>query len=1183
MELTESQKKIIRQRDKNILVSASAGSGKTFVVIERIFNRILEDGIPIENLLMVTFTNAAASELRERLTQKLYNVLDSTPKQDKEKRQYLLSQIRRVPIANISTIHAFCLNVIKDNFYNLGVDPLIKIMDDASSKLMILDSIIETLEKEYEKKDEAFIDMLMLFKSEDNLINILNDTYKYYLTMPEKGKWLETIQEQYNIDKDSVKDLTSIDLGKSIIDNVYEKVDVICLEVKRVLEKIEGLEDFKSRKDILENIYKRIIDIKNKNTYDNIFSYVQTLDISERLPSTKVSSEELRDEIKNVKTLASKYLKEIKVLAYKDTEGILDELNSMSHIIELFIDIIKSIDEKYIAKKKEKSVIDFSDIEHLALSALEDESIAETYREKFTEIYIDEYQDTSLIQEAIISKIKRKNNVIMVGDVKQSIYGFRHAVPEIFVNKYLDFPSEDTTENCNMKILLGKNFRSSKYVIDTVNTVFSHIMKSKCGGIDYTEDEYLLCGTEGEEESYVSELNIVETNIEENIEDDPEDVIQNLTNTEKETVFVSKKILDMINCGIKVEDKITKEKRNCTFKDIVILLRSASNVTSVIEEGLKKSGIPVYADTGDGFFKTEEINLIISFLKVLNNIYEDIPLTSVLYSIIGNFTLDELTEMRNIDKNVYVVQSMYKYIEQGENKVITEKITAFLSLVENMKKFMNLYSIAETVINVIDNTGLYDAMILEENTNIKKANLDAFIEIVSNYEKKEGRSLISFLDYIDNLSKKGGTSDSPKIMGENDNVVRIMTIHKSKGLEFPIVILMNANKAYNTKDQKQDVQLDDKYGLGINIYNKEYGVTYPSVIKQAIKQKTRAKMLSEEMRLLYVAMTRAKYKLIIFGTVPNYEKFETNLRILSESQNLSLADIKTSNSYLKLLLKVCNLPNINLPLNINLFNSSKNINNIRKEKISNLDIRKESCGAKIEKIVKDANIHINEAYFNDITKKYGKEYRYAESIDVQQKYTATELKGKVRIADSETFLKDLSPKSIEVSISKTSYGTFIHKVIELLDIYNMSRENIQKSVSEALENMQNSSDIDENKVIEKIYTMLSVQMKDLLLSADKVYREYEFVIKDNLKDIPEIAIKEKTLIQGVIDMYIILKNGEQIIIDYKTDKVDNEKELLDKYKYQLYIYKKAIEVSTKNKVNNIYIYSLYLDSLIEVK
>ena len=229
MELTESQKKIIKQKNKNILVSASAGSGKTFVVIERIFNRITEDGISIENLLIVTFTNAAASELRERLTQKLYNALDSTPKQDKEKRQYLLSQIRRVPIANISTIHSFCLNVIKDNFYNLGVDPLIKIMDDAASKLMILDSIIESLENEYEKKEEAFIDMLMLFKSEDNLINILNDTYKYYLTMPEKDKWLETIQEQYNIDKDSVIDLASMDLGKSIIDNIYEKADIIVL------------------------------------------------------------------------------------------------------------------------------------------------------------------------------------------------------------------------------------------------------------------------------------------------------------------------------------------------------------------------------------------------------------------------------------------------------------------------------------------------------------------------------------------------------------------------------------------------------------------------------------------------------------------------------------------------------------------------------------------------------------------------------------------------------------------------------------------------------------------------------------------------------------------------------------------------------------------------------------------
>lgn len=1179
MELTQSQKQIIEQNNKNLLVSASAGSGKTFVVIERILNRILNDKVSVDKLLVVTFTNAAASELKERLVKKLNSKLDET--KDKEKRRFLLNQIRRVPLSNISTIHSFCLNVIKDNFFHLGVDPSISIMEDSISKVYILESIMETIEECYEGKQETFIDVLQLFKSENNLIEVIQNLYRYYLSMPDREEWINRIKQIYNIEvKDNI-DLKSLDFGKTIIESIYEKIDILLLELKRVLNQIEDMEDFRTRYELLLNIKNKIEKVKFFETYDDMFEYINILDVSERLPSSKVSSEELKEEVKQVKTLASKYLKDIKKIAYKDTKSMVLELNSMYCIVEYMLSMILSVDEKYILKKKEKSVIDFTDIEHIALKALQNEEIANIYKEKFEEIYIDEYQDTSRVQETIISKIKRDNNIIMVGDVKQSIYGFRHAVPELFTEKYLSFPQEEKEGSNNLKILLDKNFRSEHIVLDTVNYIFEKAMSLKCGGIDYTKDENLKYGKDEEcfGDEYITEVNIIETEIEESEEDEVEEYIEEMSSLEKEATVVANRINELVNSKLQVVDDSTKQKRNIKYRDIVILLRSISKAGSVIEEIFKKKGIPVFSDSGEGFLKTEEINLVVSFIKILNNEFDDISLASVMYSIIGNFTLDEITEIRIENKNTHLVNSLRKYVEEGENTLLKEKTHSFLSLIEKYRNYLDVYSFAEVIIKFYEETGLYSAMELEENSEMKKANLDAFIEIVSNFEKREGKSLGSLLNYIDNLNKKGGSYDSPKIMGENENVVRIMTIHKSKGLEFPVVIVMNSNKKYNDIDEKQDVLMDEKLGIGINIYNKEYNIVYPSIIKQAIKQKKKDSMISEELRLLYVALTRAKYKLLIYGSVPNYEKFEAKLSVSIEGDRLSIADVKSCNSYLKLIIKSCNshMETISpIKLSVNKLNRSETEET---NKYSLFTIRKGSYEEKLKANIGD--IGIDEEYLKELENIYHSEYRYNQVKDIQAKYTATELKQSKQ--QDEIILQDIKPKVLEKEVSQTSYGTFIHKVVENIDLLNVKEDSIENAIALAITQMKLSGKVDEKRTNIKISKLLKGALKDILNESKEIYKEYEFVVKDNLEGIEGLEKQEETLIQGVIDLYIVTKDNRHIIIDYKTDRVESKEELIDRYKYQLLIYKRAIEKIKSVELENMYIYSFYLDELIKLE
>ena len=1165
MELSKAQKQVIDTKNKSLLVSASAGSGKTFVVIQRIIESIKE-GADVSRLLVLTFTNAAASELKERLIKELNNLKDKYLKEgSKTEALRIAKQISRVPMSDISTIHSFCLNIIRNNFYSLGIDPNITTLDATKATIMLNEVICDLIEEEYESSSEEFLDILDILGGEDNLINTIYMLYIAYKNVLNSNEWLEQTIQMYSV-KDNV-DLIDTKFGKIIIDNIKSRLQVLKIELQNMIEELDSLEDFESRKEMLKVILNSIELALSKQTYDELYNTIPVLLDMPRLPSSKVGDEDLKEQIKTLKQKVSDELKDIANIVYKDSKSIIQELNSSLKYINWYKTIIEKVNDKYMALKKEKCSIDFADYEHLALKALEDENVVEKYKNKYDYIYIDEYQDTSNAQEAIIQTIARENNVIMVGDVKQSIYAFRNAKPELFTNKYEKLKEVDEAQEENQaKIILAQNFRSRKEVLDSSNKIFSSLMTKDFGGANYEDKEALVYGADYDyslEQSYKTEVNIIEKDVDEDFE---QEVDENLTDIQMESILVAKKIQNLVDSKFQVYDIKKKEYRDCKYKDIVILLRTVEGKANIVSDIFAKYNIPCFADTKTGFYKSEEISLVMSFLKILDNPYDDISMVSVMYSIIGKFTLDDLAIIRDKNTSKHIIQILKDLEDKIQDNILKEKINIFLELLERFKLYLKTYNISEVLIKLYNETGLYEALRIEKLGQLKCTNLDNFVQIISDFEKSENIvSLYSLIKYLDVIKNKESAGDSPKLIGENEDVVRIMTIHKSKGLEFPIVILMNTAAKYNERDTKDKLQFEDELGIGIDIYDKEKGVIYPSVIKQAIKAKERRSLRSEALRLLYVAFTRAKEKLIICGTVSSLDKYKI-LNINNTKETSELIGL-SYNSHLQCILPSAmqneSLFDVNV-YNLKEFSLDENNDEQLERNISKIN--------KLKTVIKKYDLKPN----LEKQQKIKESFLSIDNVEnTNKKYTVTELK------QSDVLLDSIKPNSLETKITATSYGTFIHSIVEQLDYSKITKQYVIDTIKKVASKLDVKLGNNIDNIAQSILDMVEIMSK-YLKNAILIKNELEFVIKDDLQDIKQVDFKEKTLIQGVVDMYIITKNGEHVIVDFKTDRVDNEQELLDRYSLQLNIYKKAIQRAYNIKVDKTYIYSFGLKTLIEV-
>ena len=1214
---TKEQEFAINKKNSNILVSASAGSGKTAVLVERVISTVIKEKIDIDKLLVVTFTNASATELKERLIKAIYNELEKRP-EDK----FLKNQLTYINRANITTIHSFCLNLIRANFYNLDIDPNFRICDDIEAKLLknkAMDKIIEDKYLQYnelrKKSDDEVLlsDILELFSQKEELfIEELFKIYNYISSFSYPFEYLKDSIEKYNI-QDENTDLYELSFGKKIHDEAIGNIKILKKRAEKLLEQIRDNEDFKKYFDVLQKDIDALDEILNtcSSSWDFLHSKLNNINF-ENNPRYSGDNVELKESLMYFRNKVLKdTIKKIKLNIYATSKDIIKDNKIAYKYMKYIYNVLEEFDIEFKKLKKNKNVLDFSDIEHVALKLLVNKEdgkvtkteIAKNIVDSFYEVYTDEYQDTSYVQEAILQAVASENNRFMVGDIKQSIYKFRQAVPDIFNKKYLEYESlnnlEQDTKNC--KIILDKNFRSKKIVLDSINFIFEKIMSMQNGDCNYTSEETLKAGNldfvDYENQNYKTEVNIVDLanceelkaddNEEKEVDTEVDEFLEDKKGFEIEANLIALKVKEIVN-NFKIYNLKEKSFRKASYKDIVILLRSIKEKGSILEKAFKDNNIPAFSDASTNLLDSDEVRLAVAFLKVLDNPLQDIYLASIMYSIVGKFSLDDLVSIRKNNKKVnlyFNILDKKKELEskklKNDEQILLDKINYFLNLLDKFNEYKKIYNISELITRIYKETSLYYQFSLEKNSMSKKANLDMLIDIALKFEKSENKTLSAYIEYIDNMKKKIDDSmGEAKLIGENEDTVRIMTIHKSKGLEFPVVILADTNKKYNTLDKSAKIVMHDTLGIGINIVDKERGISYPSTIKKAISNAIDDETKSEELRMLYVALTRAKEKLIIYSTVKDYQKFLKKELVFYEKDKIDPFIISKNNSYFQnISMALKNVDSSDL-FDVNVLNPKKILmDNTKKSYEYNYkDYFNEDLLS--DTLSKDTL----EKFENDLDYKY----KYLEDTKTERRISVSSLKHKEYEKLVEDDLKEnINQKSNEYieskyslddleekNITATRKGTLIHYIVENLDFTLKSKDEI-KSYIDKLVVKGIISEFEQKYIdIEKIFKFLNSSLAEEIRNSDYVRQEEEFIFIDKTIS--------NSQIQGIIDLYYINSKGNIILVDFKTDRLEDEKEFIERYKVQLNVYKKALEKITGKEVEKSIIYSFYLNKQIVV-
>ena len=1229
---TKEQSQAINEKGSNILVAAAAGSGKTAVLVERIINKIINENIDIDKLLVVTFTNAAASEMRERILDAIYKKLEEYPEN-----QNLQRQITLINKASICTIDSFCLEVVRNNFFELdNISPNFRIADTTEIELLKQEVIEDIFEEKYENQDENFsklINTYTSYRDDTPLKELVLKTYSYIQSSPFPKEWLNEKTEMFNLKDKLNEDFSKTPWGNILLKEIEEEIidDIKTLEdIKKELDLDSELESFsqvvRSDLDFLKILQENI------NNWDELYKIYNNMSFVS-WPRKKIESD-LKEYAKNVRDdVKKKFSSKLSKILICNSEEANQDIFDMYEILLKLKNLILEFGKEFSKRKRLKNMVDFNDIEHLALDILikkqEDKieitDVAKRYQKKFIEIAIDEYQDSNLVQEYILTSISNNNNIFMVGDVKQSIYKFRQAMPELFISKYKTYKNkENKSENDNLKIQLFKNFRSRKNVLDFTNLIFENIMSGSLGDIEYNQEEYLNLGADYKEieQNLKAEIDIINLKDQENEEENTSEILEEEENTERleniqvEARFVASKIKELIENKFQVFDRKKNCFRDIKYKDIVVLLRSTKTSAPIFEEEIINLDMPVFSDSSQEYLDSIEIENIMSLLRIIDNPIQDIPLVTVLRSNIGKFTDDELVEIRLSDKYDNFYNAMQKAkINVGKN--LQEKIEKFLNNLEKWRKEQEYLALDEFIWKLYSDTGYYNYVGLMPNGELRQANLKMLFERAKQFETASFKGLYNFINFIEKLKLSSGDLGSAKLIGENDDVIRIMSIHKSKGLEFPVVFLANTGKQFNLMDLNKNILLHQELGIGVKYINYDKQVQYDTLSKSAIRSKVFTETLSEEMRILYVALTRAKEKLYITGTMNDYEKEIEKMKIQVERYS------KNGNKINQILIKKYKkyLDWINLVYLYEKGNTKDLIeyNVLEKEEIIKKCKRIEQEEIDVVKILDEHKKDKEE--IKKIEKILNFEYKHKLAITIPTMSSVTQIKqmqdnikgskvGKedkekaVQKLDKSEFLKENKvgkeykkeemiitfdkPKFLkedkEDKLTNAEKGTLVHLCMQHLNEkveYNL--EKIKELVEELERKEIITSKEKENINLYKILEFTKSNIWKEMKKAKKVYKERPFFINILAKEIYKEEIEEKILIQGIIDLYYINENDEIILVDYKTDYVERgkEQELIEKYKKQLELYCKAIEEANKKQVSRIYIYSVYLGREIE--
>lgn len=1246
---TDEQLSAIKTRNCNLLVAAAAGSGKTAVLVERIIRIITnkDNPVDIDKLLVVTFTNAAAAEMRERIAAAISKALDKEPTS-----KNLQKQLTLLNRANITTMHSFCLDVIKNNFHKIDLDPSFRIGDQTEG-ILIKDEVIETLfEEKYDQEDTEFTSLVEAFstyKNDDNLKELIINMYNFIMSGPWPENWLKENAEAFNIE--TMEKLNNSKWVLVLKNSIKVEIEGYIKMLEKAIEIInltDGLEPY------LETFSNELYSIKNAYNsidcgLDDIYSSLCSISFGrlKSIKKDKVSDENAQNTVKSIRDDIKKKISELINNTFSVTpEEMLINIKGAYPTIKKLTELVLEFGEKFSQKKKEKNILDFNDLEHLCLKILSDKDengniipskTAIEFKNLFDEVLVDEYQDSNNVQETIIELVSRRKdefpNVFMVGDVKQSIYRFRQAKPELFMEKYINYTLEESN---NRKIQLYKNFRSRKEVIDGVNYIFKEIMSETVGELEYTDEEALNLGASyenSEDENVILggpiEVNIIEKSIEEsdlNKEKLDEEDFENeeIEGVNLEGKIVAKRIKELMtttgNNVFKVLDKETGEYRPIKYKDIVILLRATKNWSESLLDELGQEGIPAYADTGSGYFESIEIRTIMSLLRVIDNPMQDVPVIAVLKSPIMGFSAEDLSIIRLKNKEKYFYENIADIAEGNICDISEELITRCKGFLEKLEIWRNkaIYMpIDEFIWYLYMDTAYYGYVGAMPNGVLRQANLKILFQRAKQFEQTSFKGLFNFINFINKLTKSSGDMGSAKILGENEDVVRIMSIHKSKGLEFPVVFLCGTGKQFNLMDLNKNILYHDELGFGPDFVDLEKRVSIGTIAKEAIKKKMKLETLSEEVRILYVACTRAKEKLIITGTVNNIQKsIEKWVSSASLDYNLILpSEILKGKSYLDWIgMSLCQHNDGKvLREKIAVSNEiSKDDNSkwdIKLWKRSDIVVNNEDGKLEEEKEVKLSILEeeYDKDVYGEVDKRLSYKYPLKESTKLKSNISVSDLKKRnaefidqhvesINIEEVESKNKRtiITPKFLqeEKGLTAAEKGTAVHFVMKKIDLDKVSSiHEIKDQIQYLYENdfilEEEMKAVNPSKILNFFKSDLGKMMTELHKEGKKIYRELPFYTEISSVNIDNTLSEEyeneKVRLQGIIDCFFEY-NGESILLDYKTDYVskDNEAELQKKYIKQLDYYSDAVFKITGKKVSKRYLYSFYLEKVIEI-
>ncbi|MGI6421266.1 MAG: helicase-exonuclease AddAB subunit AddA [Syntrophomonadaceae bacterium] len=1179
---TPEQRQAIDSRGQNLLLSAAAGSGKTAVLVQRVIDLIIKDRIDIDRLLIVTFTQAAAAEMRERINKAIFEELQKAPV---EIQKDLRRQLTLLSRASISTIHSFCREVLKKYFFLIDIDPNFRVGDESESAIIKMGVMEELIESEYESGQPEFLELVEMFggnKSDQGLLELIRQAYEFIQSQPDPEAWLKESVSHFKLSPEDFAHSPWLqELGRQSVLQLEAARDML-QKALRISEGPGGPAEYR------DTIRDEILQVEQLMEG----AAAQGESFYEQLPSLSFKSLKRagKDTDKYLKEKAQRWRGEGKKLleklrnALQDLEQYRQDLEYLYPYMEYLCGLVLKFSASYQQKKKEKNLLDFNDLEHLALRVLKQQEVAGEYRKKYEYIFVDEYQDSNQLQDCILSTICRPNNRFLVGDIKQSIYRFRNADPSLFLDKYTTYSRGE--DEAHRRIDLGRNFRSRAHILAGINYLFTYIMSRELGEIDYDHQARLYpgLGKDASEDADI-QLILVDKSKEEGADkDDLLEELEELNAIALEARIAASRIRELL--GSMIYDARKGEYRQIAYRDIVILMRATRRWASEFMEVFRAQGIQVYTDSSGGYFEAVEVDLILKLLQLIDNRRQDIPLLSVMRSPIGAFDIAELTQIRLSYPQGHYYEAVENY-RQNFNDELSHRINLFLEQLESWRERSRLMPIDEFIYKLLMETGYYYYVAAMPGGKQRQANLEVLVNRARQFQDSSIKGLFNFTRFIENIKSSSSDLDLARVLGENDNVVRIMSIHKSKGLEFPVVIVAGLGKGFNRADTRGRVLFHPRLGMGPLLVRSDLRIKRDTIARIAMQYRIQVENLSEEMRILYVAMTRAQSKLILLGSVNNLpgqaEKWcqISNPYELIRAQNYLdwIGPALAHHAGIDTLRKLAGEGSDGMILHED--DSSWQIELLDRYHLQAEEREKSQLKQEFKQRLEE---YPGSNELPDLIKRLDWNYPYPGAVKLPSKLSVSQLKQsgleeregmQGPISSSAQVGSEQTPDhdSLLTSLEK---GTLMHLLMQHLEFKPyQSLEELEQAMEELLHRgILTPSELgflDKGAVLAFFQSSLGQRA----IQASHIYREMAF---NRVASAGEIMpqggeLEEELLIQGVIDLYF-LEGGEAVLVDYKTDRLQpfNRQERIESYRIQLEQYRKAIEEIKGIKVKEGYLY-----------